>query len=132
VSPGIRGITGEAPISEDGSGAVRSVLIVDDNEDIRDVLRMVFEIDGFKVVGEASNGVEAVTVALEHRPDFVILDYLMPLQNGEKTAEILRTLVPETRIVAFSGVISKKPDWADAFLTKDRVSEILPMVRGLL
>jgi CheY-like chemotaxis protein len=122
----------EASISEDGSGAVRSVLIVDDNEDIRDVLRMVFEVDGFKVVGEAANGIEAVTVALEHRPDFVILDYLMPLQNGEKTAEILRTLVPETRIVAFSGVISKKPDWADAFLTKDRVSEILPMVRGLL
>jgi CheY-like chemotaxis protein len=125
-------IPGRVTISTDGAGAVRSVLIVDDNEDIRDVLRMVFEVDGFKVVGEAANGVEAVTVALEHRPDFVILDYLMPLQNGEKTAEILRTLVPETRIVAFSGVISKKPEWADAFLTKDRVSEILPMVRGLL
>ena len=96
------------------------------------MLRMVFEVEGFHVVGEAENGVEAVTVALEHRPDIVILDYLMPLQNGEKTAEILRTLVPETRIVAFSGVITRKPDWADAFLTKDRVSEILPVVRGLL
>ena len=108
------------------------MLIVDDNEDLRDVLRMVFEVEGFTVVGEAANGVEAVRIALEHEPDFVILDYLMPLQNGEKTSEILRSLLPDTRIVAFSGVIGSKPAWADAFLTKDRVTEILPLIRGLI
>ncbi|MDQ3940050.1 MAG: response regulator [Actinomycetota bacterium] len=93
---------------------------------------MVFEVEGFTVIGEASNGVEAVAIAMEHQPDLVILDYLMPLQNGAKTSEILRTLVPDTRIVAFSGVLAEKPSWADAFLTKDQISEILPVVKALI
>ncbi len=116
----------------DRSNGAAKVVIVDDDEDIRDILRLVFEIEGFTVVGEAENGVVAVALAMEHRPDFMILDYLMPEQDGEKTAEIVRALHPDCRIVAFSGVITQKPPWADAFLTKDRVSDILPLVRGLL
>lgn len=92
----------------------------------------MFEIEGFSVVGEAENGVAAVALAMEHRPDFMILDYMMPQQDGEKTAEIVRALHPDCRIVAFSGVITEKPHWADAFLTKDRISNILPVVRDLL
>ena len=116
----------------DRSNGAAKVVIVDDDEDIRDILRLVFEIEGFTVVGEAENGVVAVALAMEHRPDFMILDYLMPEQDGEKTAEIVRALHPDCRIVAFSGVITQKPPWADAFLSKDRVSHILPLVRGLL
>ena len=108
------------------------MVIVDDDEDIRDILRLVFEIEGFSVVGEADNGVAAVALAMEKRPDFMILDYMMPEQDGEKTAQIVRTLHPDCRIVAFSGVITATPQWADAFLTKDRVGEILPLVRDLL
>lgn len=108
-----------------------TILIVDDDEDIRDVLRMTFELDGFEVVGEADNGLDAVTLTMRHRPEFVVLDYQMPVQDGERTANILRSVAPETRIVAFSGVIRSTPDWADAFLSKERLAEISPLIVSL-
>lgn len=108
-----------------------TILIVDDDEDIRDVLRMTFELDGFKVVGEADNGLDAVTLTMRHRPEFVVLDYQMPVQDGERTAYILRSVAPETRIVAFSGVMRSTPKWADAFLSKERLAEISPLIVSL-
>ena len=113
-------------------GETQRVLIVDDDDDIRHVLRLLFEFEGFDIAGEARNGVEAVTIALRERPDFVILDYLMPRLDGEGTAELLRSVVPEARIVAFSAMLREPPDWADAFLNKERISEIVPILRGLI
>ena len=110
--------------------ASSTVLIVDDDEEIRDVLRMIFELDGF-TVWEAANGLDAVTTTMRARPEFVVLDYQMPVQDGEKTATILRTVAPETTIVALSGVIRSKPLWADAYLPKDKLSEISPLIGSL-
>lgn len=110
--------------------ASSTVLIVDDDEEIRDVLRMIFELDGF-TVWEAANGLDAVTTTMRARPEFVVLDYQMPVQDGEKTATILRTVAPETTIVALSGVITSKPLWADAYLPKDKLSEISPLIGSL-
>lgn len=107
-----------------------TVLIVDDDEEIRDVLRMVFELDGFEVL-EADNGLDAVTCTMRTDPEFVVLDYQMPVQDGEKTATILRSVAPEVTIVAFSGIITSKPDWADAFLTKEKLAELSPMISSL-
>ena len=109
-----------------------SVLIVDDEEEIRHVLRLLCETEGFQVVGEASNGVEAVPLALKHQPDFVILDYLLPRLDGSGAAEILRTITPNSKIVAFSAVLNEQPAWADAFLNKDRVGELMPLLRSFI
>ena len=109
-----------------------SVLIVDDEEEIRHVLRLLCETEGFNVVGEASNGVEAVPLALKHQPDFVILDYLLPRLDGSGAAEILRTITPNSKIVAFSAVLNEQPSWADAFLNKDRVGELMPLLRSFI
>jgi CheY-like chemotaxis protein len=109
-----------------------SVLIVDDDEEIRHVLRLVCETSGLKVVGEAANGVEAVTIALRERPRFVILDYMMPRLDGEGTAEILRTISPESKIVAFSAMLDSQPPWADAFLNKERVGEMAPLLKSFI
>lgn len=109
-----------------------TVLIVDDDEEIRHVLRLLFEGEGMRVIGEAANGVEAVTFALKHQPDFVILDYRLPRLDGEGAAEILRAIAPTSRIVAFSALLDRKPDWADAFLNKDRISELMPLLRTFL
>ena len=113
-------------------GVRPSVLIVDDEDEIRHALRLLFEFEEFSVIGEASNGIEAISVARTHEPDFVVLDYLMPRMNGEATAELLRALIPQTRIVAFSAALERKPAWADAFLNKDRISDIAPLLTGLL
>ena len=109
-----------------------TVLIVDDHEDVRDALRLVFELDGFDVVAEAANGVEATTLALAHRPEIVVLDYMMPIRDGEGTAKILRAVMPEVRILAFSAVLDYRPYWADGFLTKNRLAEVVNVARELL
>ena len=109
-----------------------SVLIVDDDVEIRHVLRLLCETNELEVVGEAENGVEAVTIALREQPDFVILDYMMPRLDGEGTAEILRTIAPEAKIVAFSAVLEEQPAWADAYLNKERVTELMPLLRSFI
>ena len=112
--------------------AGQTVLIVDDEEEIRHVLRMICEQAGLDVVGEASNGVEAVTFALQHHPDFAILDYRLPRLDGEGAAEILRAVTPTTKIVAFSALLEERPQWADAYLNKDRVAELMPLLQTFI
>jgi chemotaxis response regulator CheB len=120
-------------VAKAGQGASsRKVLIVDDDEEIRHVLRLMCETEGFEVVGEAANGVEAVPLALKFQPDVVILDYLMPHLDGEGTATMLRAIAPEARIVAFSAVLDSKPSWSDSYLNKARVSEVAPLLERLI
>jgi CheY-like chemotaxis protein len=109
-----------------------SVLIVDDDEEVRHVLRLLCDTEGFIVVGEAANAVEAVPIALKHQPQFVILDYRMPRLDGEGAAEILRAVIPGTKIVAFSAILSDKPAWADAYLNKERITELMPLMREFI
>lgn len=111
---------------------VRTVLIVDDDEEMRHVLRLLCESEGLEVVGEASNGVEAIPLALNHQPDVVILDYRLPRLDGEGAAEIMRAVIPGTKIVAFSAVLDSNPNWADAYLNKDRVTELMPLLRTFI
>ena len=109
-----------------------TVLIVDDDEEIRHALRLLCESEDMDVVGEASNGVEAVPIALHKQPDFVILDYKLPRLDGEGAAEILRAVIPETKIVAFSAMLDQQPHWADAYLNKDRIAELMPLLRTFI
>ena len=109
-----------------------TVLIVDDDEEIRHVLRLLCETNDLTVVGEAANGIEAVTIALRERPHFVILDYMMPRLDGEGTAELLRSITPESKIVAFSAMLETQPPWADAFLNKERVAELAPLLQSFI
>ncbi len=113
-------------------GERRTVLIVDDDEEIRHALRLLCESEDMEVVGEAANGVEAVPLALNHQPDFVILDYMLPRLDGEGAAEILRAVIPETKIVAFSAMLEQQPAWADAYLNKDRIAELMPLLRTFI
>lgn len=108
-----------------------SVLVVDDDVDVRDVLRLFFELEDFEVT-EAASGPEAVAFALRHDPEFILLDYLMPGMTGDKVAPVLRTVAPDARIVAFSANLDEKPMWADAFLNKARISEVAAVLTSLL
>jgi CheY-like chemotaxis protein len=109
-----------------------TVLIVDDDEEIRHALRLLFEVEGFNVIGEASNGLEAIALAMTQGPRFIILDYKMPVMDGEQAAGLLRSVSPDCRIVAFSAVLDGKPEWADSYLSKDQIGEISPLLAGLL
>lgn len=118
--------------SGEAGTAGNTVLIVDDDEEIRHVLRVLCETEGMEVIGEAANGVEAVPLALNHQPAFVILDYMLPRLDGEGAAEILRAIVPATKIVAFSAILDKQPAWADAYLNKERITELMPLLRTFI
>jgi CheY-like chemotaxis protein len=104
------------------------VLIVDDDSGTRHLLALMFAVEGFDIVGEAENGLEAVRMAVETQPDLIVLDYRMPVMRGDEAAHLLRALVPDSRIIAFSSILDSKPAWADAFLNKSRVEEIMPLM----
>jgi CheY-like chemotaxis protein len=108
------------------------VLIVDDDKTIRHALRLLFELEGFTVAGEARDGMEALPLILKRRPACVLLDVQMPRMDGEQTARILRQIAPEVRIVAFSSFLSQKPAWADAFLNKECISDLPALVSEIL
>ena len=107
------------------------ILVVDDYEDMRFALVAMFEAEGFQVVGEAANGSEAVWRAGEEQPDVIILDFRMPGLSAEQTANVLRHVAPESRIVVFSGYLEEEPIWADAYMSKDQISELPDLVRSL-
>jgi two-component system chemotaxis response regulator CheY len=78
------------------------LVIVDDAPFIRDVLKHIFLTTDIMVVGEARDGEEAVQIALQTRPDVVLMDIVMPRKSGiEATIEILAAL-PRTRVIACS------------------------------
>ena len=65
------------------------ILIAEDDTDIRALLRLYLEGDGFRVL-EAENGTAALTLAREHAPDMAILDIMMPGMNGFELTRALR------------------------------------------
>jgi DNA-binding NarL/FixJ family response regulator len=85
------------------SEPVIRVLVADDHAIVRTGIRHVLETEpGFTVVGEASNGTEALALALELRPDVAVLDISMPGVSGLHAASELRRRSPETRVLILS------------------------------
>lgn len=83
--------------------SVIRVLVADDHAIVRTGIRHVLETEpGFTVVGEASNGTEALALALELRPDVAVLDISMPGVSGLHAASELRRRSPETRVLILS------------------------------
>ena len=78
------------------------VLIVDDERDIRAILRMWCEEEQFTVF-EAENGREAVKVQEKVSADIMICDLIMPVQEGIETISLFRQNYPGVGIIAISG-----------------------------
>ena len=79
------------------------VLLVDDADDLRLMLRVNLEHTGrFKIVAEGTDGAEGIALAREHRPDLVLLDIAMPVQDGFEALPRIREAAPDARIVILS------------------------------
>jgi two-component system, NarL family, response regulator NreC len=79
------------------------ILLAEDHQIMRAGLRLfVDEQADMEVIGEADNGVEAVALAVELRPDVVIMDISMPKLNGLKATQKLKELCPEVKVLTLT------------------------------
>ena len=75
------------------------LLLADDHRMLRDSLRRSLEESGFDVVGEASDGAEAVRLAQSLRPDVVLMDVSMPSLDGVEATRQISRVVPSSQVV---------------------------------
>jgi len=80
------------------------VLIADDLKFIKLVLRELVEKAGFRVVGEASNGQEAVELYKDKRPDVVLMDITMPKMDGLSALKQILKIDPQAKIIMCSAL----------------------------
>ena len=85
------------------------VLIVDDEDDMRALVRATIEIanEGLKVAAEASDGETAVSLVREKHPEVVVLDHRMPGVSGLDTAKRILAEHPDQAIVLFSSFLDR-------------------------
>ena len=90
------------------------VLLVDDEDDMRILARSALEDDGrFEIVGEGANGAEAIIVAEQQKPDFVLLDLEMPWLHGAEAVPGIVEVSPASFIALWT-VAPNSPRTADA------------------
>jgi PleD family two-component response regulator len=81
----------------------KTVLVADDNPTIRKMLCRMFEKEEhYDLCAEAEDGKQAIELALQHRPDLIILDLSMPVMNGLEAAHELKKLMPKVPIILFT------------------------------
>ena len=117
----------------------RTVIVADDSPIIRKMLCRIFEAEeDYDLCAEATNGQEAIELALKHRPDLIILDFSMPVMNGLDAAKELKKLMPEIPIILFTqysdlgNTLSRKELQVDRIVAKDKAAELMGHVRSLL
>src|SRR5512146_2592852 len=96
-------LTLECTHTQDNDMKKIRILVVEDQNVVRDGLTAIlsFQTD-MEVVGEAADGVQAVELARKTRPDVILLDMVMPRQDGLTTIPKLRVVTPEARILVLS------------------------------
>ena len=84
------------------------ILLADDHPIFRDGLKRLLEAEaGLKVIAEASNGVEAVKLVKQHKPDLLLLDLSMPQQTGIEAIRELGSLGASIRIILLTAAVEK-------------------------
>ena len=83
------------------------IIIVDDNDLIRTLLRGILRAEDCEIIGEARNGTLALELIEKSKPDIVLLDVLMPEMDGLETLQNIKQQYPEIIVVMITGRPSK-------------------------
>jgi CheY-like chemotaxis protein len=107
------------------------VLLVDDEEDARSIIKLGLEMSTDWTILTASSGQEALTLAAEHHPDVILLDMMMPEMDGRATLQHLKEN-PETRNIPVILATAKvQPAEAATFQELDVIAVFTKPVRPL-
>jgi len=87
------------------------VLVVDDHALFRDGISSLLKARGYDVVGEASDGLEAVVRARELRPDLILMDIRMPNMGGLEATRLIKAELPDVKVV----ILTVSDDEEDLF-----------------
>jgi CheY-like chemotaxis protein len=110
----------------------KRVLIVDDEPDIRLMVRVFVTTVGHDVVGEAADGQQAIDMARELQPDAIVLDVMMPGLTGLQALPAIREVCPTATVVIFSvlGADTDEASLADGWVEKGEPLEGLNVALG--
>ena len=100
---------------------MKSVIIVDDDEDSRDALSDILEFKGIKVVAMAINGYDAVQKFSKYMPDVVLMDMMMPQYDGIYGLEQIKNINPDAKIIMIT-----------ADQTEETLAKLEKMQHGLI
>lgn len=84
-----------------------NVLIADDSDDIRLLIRLALHLEpDLEIVGEATNGADAVAMADHLQPHLLLLDLSMPVMDGLEAIPLIREVAPAARVIVVSGFLN--------------------------
>ena len=116
------------------------VLIVDDAAFMRMMIKDILQKNGYEVIGEAGNGLQAVELYKIHKPDLVTMDITMPEMDGIEAVKVIKAIEPNAKIIMCSAmgqqsmVIDAIKAGAKDFIVKpfqaDRVLEAIKKIIG--
>ncbi len=117
----------------------RTILVADDNPLMRKMLCEIFEAEeDYDICAEATNGQEAIDLALKHRPELIILDLAMPVLGGLEASKELKRILPDVPIILFTqyadlgNALSYSGLQVDRIVSKTDVRNLIGHVRSLI
>ena len=138
----LNGLIGQGPFALASPlsyrGFMKRILVADDNPMIRKMLCQIFKVEeDYTICAEATDGQEAIHLALKHRPDLIILDMSMPVLNGIEAAHELKKIMPGIPIILFTQhesmgrVILRTNKTIDCVVSKTDAETLMGHVRSL-
>ena len=104
------------------------VMVVDDTDHVRRMLRNMLDLDGFAVVAEAASGAQAMERVEEVAVDVAVIDYKMPVLDGLETAARLRERYPDLVMILYTAFVDPE---LERRASEVGVSLVLGKVEGL-
>jgi DNA-binding NarL/FixJ family response regulator len=112
--------------SSDAAARVYRVVVADDAAGIRALLCTLLTLEpDFDVVGQASDGAQAVELVTQLKPDLVVIDVSMPVMSGVEAIGAIRQTAPATRVAVLTGEPRALPEGAHRQIEKGTPNEVL-------
>ncbi len=104
------------------------VMVVDDTDHVRRMLRNMLDLDGFSVVAEAASGAEAIELVDDVAVDVAVIDYKMPSLDGLETAARIRSAHPDLVMILYTAFVDPE---LERRAVEVGVSLVLGKIEGL-